>query len=266
MATEAIIFDLDDTLVVEVASADAAFLAACTLAHEKHGIEPNELHRTVRKKASELWHGSPTHPYCRAIGISSWEGLWARFIGDGPDLEALRVWAPTYRHESWYRALAEYGVTDHMFADELAETFQRERRARHVVYPDVEPVLKKLRATYRLALLSNGAPDLQREKIRGSKLRPYFDTILISGEVGVRKPDPAIFAMTLDGLGVGPDDALVVGNSLTSDIAGAKNAGITAVWLNRDDVENATDIEPDFEISTLDELVPRCIGRRSARY
>lgn len=258
MDKTAILFDLDDTLLVEVASAETAFLATCKLAQEKCGIDVEQIHRTVRDKAHHLWHGSPTYPYCQAIGISSWEGLWARFLGNGSGLEALRVWAPTYRHESWHQALEKYGVHDHAFAEELANTFQRERRAHHILYPDVEPALKALRDRYRLALLSNGTPDLQREKIRRSRLGAYFNAILISGEIGVRKPDPGIFGLALGKLGVSADEAVMVGNRLDSDILGAKNVGITAVWLNRDRVRNDTCIEPDLEISTLDQLALIC--------
>ena len=57
------------------------------------------------------------------------------------------------------------------------------------MFSDVEANLIKLREIYQLALVTNGAPDLQREKIQGSKLALYFDAILISGEVGIGKPD-----------------------------------------------------------------------------
>ena len=73
MAIRSILFDLDDTLVIEGASADAAFLATCARAHEKYGIDPEALHQTVRHHAGELWRASPTITYCRAIGVSSWK-------------------------------------------------------------------------------------------------------------------------------------------------------------------------------------------------
>ena len=254
MPTEAVVFDLDDTLVVEVASADAAFLATCALAHEKYGIDPEELHQTVRLKARELWYASPARAYCVDIGISSWEGLWARFLGDDPNLKILRAWAPTYRLESWSRALAEYGADDPSFAEQLADTFQSERRARHVVYPDAEPTLEDVSETYRLGLLTNGAADLQREKIRESRLGPYFDAVVISGEVGVRKPEPQIFALALDRLGVTAETAVMVGNSLGSDVAGAQRAGLKGIWLNRSGKERNDEVEPDAQIASLGEL------------
>jgi putative hydrolase of the HAD superfamily len=254
MLTEAVIFDLDDTLLVEVASADAAFLATCALADEKYGIDTEELHQTVRSKARELWHASPARGYCVDIGISSWEGLWARFQGDDPNLETLRAWAPTYRLESWSRALAEHGVNDPSFAEQLADTFRKERRARHIVYADVTPTLEEVGQTHRLALLTNGAADLQREKIRESQLAPFFEVIVISGEVGVRKPEPEIFKLVLERLRAAPETAVMVGNSLGSDVAGAQRAGLKGVWLNRSGKQRDDGVEPDAEIASLSGL------------
>jgi len=97
MSIRAVIFDFDDTLVVEKASAEAAFLAACELARDKYGLDPQTLHETVRRTAHALWYASDMHPYCKEIGISSWEGLWAGFQGDEANLKNLRKFAPVYR-------------------------------------------------------------------------------------------------------------------------------------------------------------------------
>lgn len=252
--TRAIIFDLDDTLVVEEASAEAAFLATCERARERHGINPQALHRTLRQRARELWHVSPARPYCVAVGISSWEGLWAHYTGDDPSLEALREWAPTYRSESWARALADHGVRDPAFAEELAAAFPAERRKRHVVYPDVEPTLQGLRKTHQLALVTNGAPDLQREKLRGAGLAHYFETIVVSGDLGFGKPDARIFQLALDRMGTVPGKTVMVGDSLKRDVAGAQQVGIRGIWINRDGCEPDEGITPDAEIASLSKL------------
>ncbi|KPL25329.1 MAG: hypothetical protein AMJ75_01190 [Phycisphaerae bacterium SM1_79] len=254
MAIEAIVFDLDDTLLVEVASAEAAFLATCALAEARYGISQKHLCQTVRAEAKELWHNSPARPYCVSIGISSWEGLWARFEGEDPNLDVLRDWSPRYRVEAWYRALMVYGVNDRSFAGRLAAVFQRERRARHVVYPDVEPVLTKLRQTHRLALLTNGAPDLQREKLDGSGLEPYFDAVVISGDVGFGKPARKIFEIVLNKLDTQPNTTVIVGDSLHRDIAGAREVGLKAIWLNRDNKDRDNGVQPDYEINNLYQL------------
>lgn len=255
MAIRSILFDLDDTLVVEGVSADAAFLATCERAHEKHGINTEALHQSVRYHARELWRASPTITYCRAIGISSWEGLWARFLGNDPNLKRLRAWAPTYRREAWFRALADYGVSDSSFAEQLAAIFLSERRARHVVFPDVEDNLANLKKVYQLALVTNGAPDLQREKIQGANLAQYFDTILISGEVGIGKPDCRIFRMALDALAALPSATVMVGDSLTRDILGAQQTGLKGIWLNRSENDMASQVTVDVQITSLSQIV-----------
>ncbi len=254
MATRVVIFDLDDTLIADEASADAAILATCEMAREKHGVDPKELHPTVRRTAREVWFASPARAYCVSIGISSSEGLWMPFYSDDPDVRQLREWVPTYRKEAWSQSLARHGVDDVTLALEMAATFQRERPAHHIVYADAEPTLRSLRRTCRLGLLTNGAVDLQREKIELSGLDPFFDIITISGEIGVGKPDSRVFELTLDRMSAEPAEAVMVGNSLKSDIAGAQGAGIRAIWLNRSGETPEYGIEPDAEIAGLDEL------------
>ena len=197
MGTTAILFDLDDTLVVDEAAVEAALLATCVELQDRYGLDPQSLALTVRHYARELWRAAPTLAYCRAIGISSAEGLWAHFLGNDPQLQALHAWAPTYRRDAWAKALAAHGIRDTHLAEHLAETFQAERRARHWTFPEVDAVLRALQSRYCLAVVTNGAPDLQREKLEGVGLVPYFAIITVSGEVGIGKPDPRIFAHTL---------------------------------------------------------------------
>ena len=233
MPITAVLFDLDETLVMEAASNDAALLATCERARRRFGIDPQSLTNAVRQRAQELWHASPTIDYCRDIGISSWEGLWARFTGDDPGLTALREWALAYRHEAWSRALADHGVHDPAFADDLAAAFPTERRARHVPFDDAKAALEDLRDACRLGVLTNGPPDIQHEKLEGAGLAHYFDAVVVSGDVGIGKPDPRIFHLALEQLGASPEDAAMVGDSLPRDIVGARRAGVMAVWVNR---------------------------------
>jgi len=251
---KALIFDLDDTLVVEKASAEAAFLRTCELARLRYGIDPAALHATLRRTCRRFWHNAPARAYCVEIGISSWEGLWARFHGRRESLQILRAWAPRYRRDSWRQALREHGVDDETFALELAETFPTHRRELHVVYDDVRPTLEYFGRSHRLGLLTNGAPDLQREKIEGAGVARYFDDIVISGDVGVGKPDPRIYEIMLSRLSATPVQAVMIGNSLTSDVAGPQRVGMKAVWLNRAGQAHADGVTPDLEVSDLNEL------------
>lgn len=254
MPITTILFDFDDTLAVEEPSAEAAFLAAGELARKKYGIDPAALHESVRRCARVLWKAAPTHEYCRMIGISSWEGLWARFLDDHPSVQALRQWAPVYRLAAWTAALAENGIDDVSLAGQLAEAFPKERRKRHVLIPGAEDVLKAMRGRFKLGLITNGAADLQREKIESSGLAGYFDSITISGEVGVGKPDAKIFKAALASLGARPETTVMIGNSLKSDVAAAQALGMRAIWLNRAGADPGGDVRPDAEIADLSEL------------
>jgi len=115
---------------------------------------------------------------------------------------------------------------------------------------------------YRLGLISNASntPDLNR-LIDNHNLRRYFEIVVISAEEGIRKPDPRIFLKTLNTLGVKPENAIMVGDTLPADVLGAQNSGVKSVWItrranrreNNDVLEN---IHPDYVISDLSALIP----------
>ena len=254
MRIDALLLDLDDTLIPDESAAEAAFLATCAPVADRFGLDPAAVARSARTCARQIWRASDHIDYCLSIGISSWEGLWAGFTGDAPELQQLHAWAPTYRREAWRRALAEHGVDDPAYAEHLAERFRHERRRRNTMFPDAAELLPKLARRLPLALVTNGAPDLQHFKIDASGLRPYFQTVVVSGEVGIGKPHPRPMQVALQQLGCDPARAAMVGNSLNSDIAGAQNTGVHASWLNRDGSPLTGDIRPDLTIASLHEL------------
>ncbi len=84
-----VLFDLDDTLVIEERAADQAFITTCKIVAKKFGIDSELLYSTIRNISRGLWRSSSTIDYCRSIGISFWEGLWVNFDGDDANLDAL---------------------------------------------------------------------------------------------------------------------------------------------------------------------------------
>jgi putative hydrolase of the HAD superfamily len=250
----ALLFDLDDTLVVEEAAAVAAFEATARWAATQRELDADALARSARVRARELWYATPAHAWCLRVGISSWEGLWCGFEGEAERTRWLRAWAPTYRRDAWRLALAEQGVEDDALAEELGERFARERRARHETFADAAPALAELAADYELVLVTNGATCLQREKLAASGLGDRFAAVVVSAEVGVGKPDAAIFRHALALLGCAPSNAAMVGDSLARDVEGAAAAGLGAVWLNRTG-RSRHDVTGDVpEIATLADL------------
>lgn len=255
MRPKVILFDLDDTLVVDEAAVMDSLRAVCAGASRRIGVETERLHHAVLLHARHLWRSSPTFAYCHAMGIGSWEGLCASFVGEGAGLANLREWAPTFRRSAWQGALAEVGARDARCAEELAENFIHERATRYRPFPEALVTLAALRRDLALGIVTNGVPDLQWGKIERAGLTPYFDVVTVSAQVGFGKPDPRVFAVSLAQLGALPGEVVMVGDSLERDVAGARNAGIAAIWLNRAGREESPGgARPDLQIRSLQQM------------
>jgi YjjG family noncanonical pyrimidine nucleotidase len=123
------------------------------------------------------------------------------------------------------------------------------------LYPGALEVLDELGRRVALGLVTNGLGEVVRARIDRLELEPLFDAIVISGEVGVSKPSEAIFDLAFAALGQ-PDKAsvLMIGDSLSSDIAGAANYGIAACWYNPSAKPHPDGVRIDHEITSLEEL------------
>ncbi|HLZ08746.1 MAG TPA: HAD family hydrolase [Chloroflexota bacterium] len=254
-----IFFDLDDTLIHETATDDAAIVEVFSRNVSESSWKPSEIVTAVRVAARARWAQSGEGDYCRRIQTSSVEALYGDYAGDDSHLTALRAFVSgtSYREGVWVDVLRTLGIEDISLGNKLAVEFASERRARHVAFPDAGPVLARLAPSYRLGLITNGAPAIQRLKLAGSGFVGFFDPalILISGDLGIGKPDPAIFARALTQAGVVADEAVMVGNSLASDIVGARNSAIRAVWVDRTGEVLPSDLKPFQVIQSLSELL-----------
>jgi 2-haloalkanoic acid dehalogenase type II len=157
--------------------------------------------------------------------------------------------------EVWRRSLREYGIDRDSATMLVVRRYLENRRAALRLFDDARSALRALRRRYPLALVTNGAADTQRDALRALGLELEFASIAISGEVGVAKPDPALFRIVIGELNLQPESVWHVGDSLTADVAGARSAGCVAVWLNRRGVSRTVgDPRPDYEIASLLEL------------
>jgi putative hydrolase of the HAD superfamily len=234
LEVDAILFDLDDTLIPEQAADHGALVATVHRVSVAHDIQPDALMDAVRGAAEELWCARREYAYCLRLGISSCEGLWCRFAGGpGPESAALRAWAPEFRLTSWDVGLQACGINDPTIAHELAESFFRERRRRHRAFPDAIDALSRLKKSARLGVVTNGASCLQREKLAGAGLTSYFEAIVVSEDIGWGKPDARIFFSALSALDVSAERTLFIGDSGDSDVDGARSCGLAALWLDR---------------------------------
>ena len=143
-----------------------------------------------------------------------------------------------------------------MSAAEIRSYYDKTYMSHGTAMEDSEAVLAYCRERgYRMGLVTNGKPGVQRAKIALLGLEPYFDEIVISGETDTAKPDPAIYGMALQRLGVLPEEALFIGDHPVNDIWGAGRAGIRGIWLRRrHEWDKGLDVGPWREIGRLDEL------------
>ncbi|ASJ10940.1 2-haloalkanoic acid dehalogenase [Thermococcus sp. P6] len=175
----------------------------------------------------------------RKFGISREEAR-KRFLGE------LLGRRDTYEWHDWNFFFELFGVD--LRYEELLRAYPQKLH----VYPDTIPVLKWLREEeYGLGVVTSG-PEYQRLKLRLTGLMDYFDVVVTRDDVNSVKPEPKIFLYALEALGLKPEEAIMVGDSLSQDVYGAKNLGMTAVWVNREGERGYN--MADYEVRTLHEL------------
>ena len=116
-------------------------------------------------------------------------------------------------------------------------------------------LIRSLHGKCRLFIVTNGLAAVQKSRFGACPLAPYFEACFISEEMGCEKPGRAFFEKCFAAIpGFSPERALIVGDSLTSDVRGGINAGIKSCWFNPRALPGRPDIVPDYEIRALSEL------------
>jgi YjjG family noncanonical pyrimidine nucleotidase len=174
------------------------------------------------------------------------KGLWV-------DLEQGRVTKDVLRVERFRRLFGELGWEDP--APVAAETFVSRLAEAAFLLPGAEEVCRTLARTHTLAIVTNGITEVQTGRLARSPLAPLVSALVISDEVGVAKPDPAIFDLALRRVGhTDKATVLMVGDSLTSDIRGGQNFRIDTCWYNPHGLPCTLPVPPTYEIRRLEDL------------
>ena len=135
-----------------------------------------------------------------------------------------------------------------------ARVYEKNLSMGHYFLPGAEETVAYLSKKYRLFLVSNGTASVQKGRMTSANLYRFFETVFVSQEIGHNKPSKAYFDACFASLpGFDPEKALMVGDSLSSDIQGGINAGIKTVWVNPDH-KPCGNIKPDYEIEALHQL------------
>lgn len=151
--------------------------------------------------------------------------------------------------EKWYAALVEsWGWKDAPSSTVLANHYDTKFGDHNVIFPNSIRLLKELKSQgYIVGVITNGPSILQNHKMDTSGLRPYCDIVVVSGDVGVHKPDPALFEYTADKLGLKTSECVYVGDHPVNDIQGALESGMKAIRMNWGWFENQ-DLREDVPV------------------
>lgn len=160
---------------------------------------------------------------------------------------AYRINLWLLRHTALQRLFIQHDTAPAL-ADEAMQIFS-DARNQVTLFHDVLPVLQQLRQHYSLGTITNGTVNLDQ-----TPLNKLFDVSVSSYKFGIAKPDQAIFLHTCQLLNIRPEEAIYVGDHLNFDVKGSQEAGLTSVWLNRNQLTNDTNIQPDITCHNLLEL------------
>jgi 2-haloacid dehalogenase len=177
--------------------------------------------------------------------------VWQAFERGETDQVTLRV-------ERFRRLAVELGIPE-LPLERISAFYLEALSGQPQLMPGALATVRMLAKKFPLALVTNGIAAVQRPRFAAAPITSYFQAVVISEEVGVAKPDPRIFAPALRKIGVDAGEVLYVGDSVTSDMAAARNAGMDFCWFNPGRLPVPDGQAPAFIIAAIKEL-PGCLG------
>ena len=226
---EAVLFDLDDTLHDDTATYHGAASRVAQDVARASGIVAQRLLDAYVKQSERFWSTL--------------------------DTATLSVKLVDLRTTMWHAALVETGLDDAALASRCADAYHAYRRDLLELWPGARELLRRLRADgYKLALITNGFSETHRDKLTILQLDGAFDEVFIADEVGMVKPDPRLFRLAAQRLGVAPEACAMVGDRFDRDVRGGASVGMFTVWMNVRDEPLPTDLSADAVVSRIDEV------------
>ncbi|MFE1629385.1 HAD family hydrolase [Brevibacillus reuszeri] len=225
-----ILFDLDDTLFDFSACWEIGMQQTIATHPLTADLDGKEMLEALRRHGDELW----------------------------VDVIAQRYDFTQYRQLRLQRALADF---DRHIEVEQVGDFQRAyaEACMNAVQPDqnVQATIAKLAEQHTLGIVTNGPEDMAFTKLERLGLSGYFpqEHVFISELIGYHKPDPRIYTVAVEQLGVQREQVLFVGDTWDADVAGPIDAGFSAVWINMRGKEPKSAHKPLAVIERLDQLL-----------
>src|SRR5882724_11631852 len=225
MKYKCILFDLDHTLWdYETNSREALSELFIDFELSRKGIEKEKFLQTFYVINNELWD-----QYDR--------GLLHRDV---------------IRNERFHKILLALGVNDYDMSLDLSNEYIGISPKKKNLIEGCKETLDYLHPKYPMVIVTNGFDEIQSTKLSSSGIDHYFTSIITSARAGHKKPSEEIFEFALRENNVSPTEAIMIGDNLLTDIAGARNASVDTVFFNPNKVKH--DSEVNYEIETLMEL------------
>ncbi|AWW30863.1 noncanonical pyrimidine nucleotidase, YjjG family [Echinicola strongylocentroti] len=208
--------------------------------------------RNVQESLSELYEiyaleglGVPTNHDFYNTFLQVNYGLWEHYNVGTMDKATLRK-------ERFRRIFDEFGAHDVPVPKAMEEDFMKRTSSKPHLFRYSKEILNYLHPKYELHIITNGFDESQALKMTSSGIQSFFQLVVTSETTGHKKPDKRIFEYAMNQLGTSPDECLMIGDNLISDIEGARNASIDQVFFNPSKLNN--ELTATYTISDLEEL------------
>jgi putative hydrolase of the HAD superfamily len=189
--------------------------------------------------------GVPTHRQFHETFTRVNNELWDKYDRGLIHRDVIRL-------ERFHRVFMEFGLDDMPMSLKVSGDYLKESPTRGNLIPHAKEILDYLFPTYPLFVITNGFDEIQATKLSSSGIEKYFKKVFTSEKVGHKKPSREIFDHVLKEFGFQSHQAIMIGDNLLTDIAGARNADVDQVFFNPEKI--AHDEKVTYEISRLEEL------------
>ncbi|CAK9249931.1 unnamed protein product [Sphagnum jensenii] len=169
-----------------------------------------------------------------------------------PSYEAFHTAYLPVNGQYWAETLRRFQVFDIPLATAIARHYTERSPFQTALFPEAIETLEYLRTQYDMHIITNGFEEIQGVKIRQSRLEDYFRHIFISEKIGHQKPEKEIFLHAMQASGASPENSLMIGDNMQTDIAGAQSVGMDQVFFNPQGLK--TRDKATYEIRELKEL------------
>jgi putative hydrolase of the HAD superfamily len=238
MKIRGLVFDINGTLIdihTNEAHDDIYRVISNLLSYQGISLNPHQIRDLYYQIMREQRQSSgEAHPEYDAVGIFK---------------EIIRRYARDFTRKLPAEKRAQLPLV-------LAEVYRAVSLFRLQPYPDVVEVLTQLRQRYRLSILSDGQSAYAVPELQAAGLLEFFNPVIVSGDLGYRKPDVRIFKRALSAMKLKPSEVLFIGNDMYRDIFGAKQLGLKTIFFKSNQGEQEKDgVAPDYIIYHFSELL-----------